>query len=152
MILSSWSNVSLEEVSATGGNGLRWLQISLMGLSSTMEIVKRAEMAGYEALVVTVDSPVRYLKKIDIKNGFTFPSHLSVANFASSSDPWSSGVSMKISWEYVDWLRSITSLPIVLKGILRADDAKEALKHDVQAILISNHGARQLDTVCATVS
>ena len=55
-------------------------------------------------------------------------------------------------WEWIDWLRSVTTLPIVLKGIMRADDAIEALKHDIQAIIVSNHGGRTLDGVPATVS
>ncbi len=162
MTLSSWATVSIEDVAIANGNGLRWLHISFMkNLDQTAEIVKRGEEANYKALVLTVDTPVRYRKKVDVRNGFSLPSHLSVSNFDQSkpSSIRSSDaeqivthlVSAKVSWEAIDWLRSITSLPIILKGILRPDDAREALKHDIQGIIVSNHGGRKLDTVPATV-
>ena len=159
MILSSWSTVSLEDVASANENGLRWMHMSFMNsLDTTKQLIRRIEGAGYKALVVTLDTPVRYRKIADIRNGFSLPSHLSLSNFKSDSLLPSDGeqavaslVSAKLSWESIDWLRSVTSLPIVLKGILRPDDAREALKHDIQGILVSNHGGRKLDTVPASV-
>ncbi|NXU03276.1 HAOX1 oxidase, partial [Buphagus erythrorhynchus] len=94
--------------------------------------------------------------------------HFSLKNFSSSDLGFSSGkdfgensglavyvaeaIDATVSWEDIRWLRGLTSLPIVLKGILRADDAKEAVKIGVNGILVSNHGARQLDGVPATVT
>ena len=161
MVLSSWSTTSLEDVTTAvpGGNGLRWFQIqSYYGSES---LVKRAEAAGYKALVVTVDNPSIKAGNLVEKKHLTFPSHLTMGNFCIDEAVQSSlGIeeacsqyfSPEATWSFVDWLRSITSLPIVLKGILRADDAREALNHDIQGILVSNHGGRQLDTVPATVS
>ena len=170
MTLSSWSTTSMESIAEANGDGLRWFQLYIYNdFKLTRHLVKRAEAAGYKALAVTVDTPELGTRLADVKHNFSLPSHLQMGNFThgtsqssmkSSSGSGGSGlgqyvktlISPKITWESIDWLRSITSLPIVLKGILRPDDAKEALKHDIQGILVSNHGGRQLDTVPATVS
>ena len=167
MTLSSWSTTSLEEVSkATNGDGLKWLQLYICNdLELTKQLVKRAEAAGYKALVLTVDTPEIGSRLANKKNNFSLPSHLSMGHFTSETAQsfFKTGsvdleqyvktlINPRVTWESVDWLRSITSLPIVLKGILRPDDAREALKHDIQGILVSNHGGRQLDSVPATVS
>ncbi len=151
MVLSSWSTTSLEDVTTAvpGGDGLRWFQIqSHYGSES---LVKRAEAADYKALVVTVDHPVSQAEgPVEKRHPSTLPSHLTMGNFCNERT--GQYFSPEATWSFVDWLRSITSLPIVLKGILRADDAREALNHDIQGILVSNHGGRRLDTVPATVS
>ena len=168
MTLSSWSTTSLEEVSKANRDGLRWFQLYVYNdLELTKHLVKRAEAAGYKALVLTVDTPVLGCRLADAKNNFSLPPHLSMGNFLSGTsqsflktESPGSGlgqyvkalISPKVTWESVDWLQSITSLPIVLKGILRPEDAREALKHNIQGILVSNHGGRQLDSVPATVS
>ena len=133
----------------------------------TRSLIKRAETSGYKALVITVDTPVLGKRIADVRNRFTLPSHLSLANFISfyeasslATDKHESGlhrytqslIDPSLSWETIDWVRGITKLPILLKGILTRDDAYEALQHGVQGIVVSNHGARQLDGVPATVS
>ncbi len=167
MTLSSWSTTSVEDVAIANGEGLHWFQLYIYkDLELTRQLVKRAEAAGYKAIAVTVDTPVLGSRLADVRYDFTLPSHLLMGNFnygtsqsTMSTSTHGSGlgqyvkklVSPSITWESIDWLRSITSLPIILKGILRPDDAREALKHDIQGIMVSNHGGRQLDTVPATV-
>ena len=148
---------------------MRWFQLYVYrDKELTRSLIKRAEISGYKALVITVDTPVLGRRIADVRNGFTLPSHLSLANFtgfykASSmlaTDKHESGlhrytqslIDPSVSWETIDWVRGITKLPILLKGILTREDAKEALNHGVDGIVVSNHGARQLDGVPATVS
>ena len=137
----------------------------------TSNLIHRAEKEGYRALVVTVDTPILGRRLKDAKNGFTLPSHLSLANFKDVDTPDSKAAStmvMKLhdsglnqytkelldpglKWDSIDWLHRETNLPIILKGILTREDAQEALRHGVRGIMVSNHGARQLDGVPATV-
>ena len=159
MSLSSWSTIGLEEVSEASGNGLRWFQVYLYrDFELTKQTVIRAEAAGYKALLVTVDQPMTGHKLMESRIGFYLPPHLSMGNFklqpstVTSMEVYSKAIiSANKTWEAIDMLCSITSLPIVLKGILRPDDAREALKHDIQGIMVSNHGGRQQDTLPATV-
>lgn len=170
MMLSSWSTTSLEEV-ASSGCGLKWFQLYVYkDRELTADLVRRAEKAGYRALVVTVDTPVVGKRLADVRNRFSLPPHLRLAHFntqstQSSLTPNSVVVGegsylgkytndlldLSLTWEIIEWLRSVTSLPILLKGILTAEDAVEALRHDVQGIVVSNHGGRQLDGVLASV-
>ena len=161
MVLSSWSTIGLEEVADTNGDGLRWFQIYFYDdFELTKQMVGRIEAAGYKAIVFTIDTPVTGRKLAEERISFKLPSHLSVGHFKSGSSKHSKYSNLREikvlgspqkTWEAIDKLRSITSLPIILKGILRPDDAREALKHDIQGIMVSNHGGRQLDTVPATV-
>ena len=169
MILSSYSSVPLEDVAkANGDDGLRWFQLYVFrDKELTRSLIKRAETSGYKALVITVDTPVMGRKVADIWNRVTQTSPFASANFTASynasslaTDKHESGVHQyaqpvidpSMSWETIDWVRGITKLPILLKGILTREDATEALKHGVQGIVVSNHGGRQLDGVPATVS
>lgn len=159
MVLSTFSTTSLEEVQETG-EAPRWFQLYVhkdRGL--TEGLVQRAEAAGYEALVLTVDVPVLGRREKDLRNGFTLPPELRLANFDldqmaglhgaegdSGLAAFHRGVrDSSFTWKDVDWLASITNLPILLKGILRGDDARQGMEHGVQGIIASNHGGRQLD-------
>ncbi|KJE92024.1 peroxisomal glycolate oxidase [Capsaspora owczarzaki ATCC 30864] len=170
MILSSWSTTSIEDVAAANGNaGARWFQLYVYrDRAVTAQLVKRAEQSGYTALVLTVDTPILGRREADIRNGFRLPPHLRLANF-SETDSKATGVSITdkkdsglaayvaaqidqtLTWKDVKWLQSITKLPIILKGVLSPEDATLAVDHGVQGILVSNHGARQLDGVPATI-
>ena len=167
MTLSSWSTVSIEDVAEASGNGLRWFQLYVYrDRDLTKSLVRRVERTGYKALVLTVDTPVLGKRRMDVRNKFTLPCHLSLAHFSDaksssfSKEQKGSGlqnyvqslIDPSLDWGTVDWLKGITSLPILLKGIVTREDAKEALRHGVQGIVVSNHGARQLDGVPATVS
>ncbi|NXW96075.1 HAOX1 oxidase, partial [Larus smithsonianus] len=169
MMLSSWATSSIEEVAEAAPAGLRWLQLYVYkDREVTKSLVKRAERAGYKGIFVTVDTPFLGRRIDDVRNKFQLPPHLRLKNFSSNDLAFSSGkdfgensglavyvaeaIDASVNWEDIKWLRGLTSLPIVAKGILRADDAKEAVKIGVNGILVSNHGARQLDGVPATVS
>ena len=161
MMLSSYSTTSIEDVAAASGSGLRWFQLYVLtDKDLTRDFILRAERSGYKAIVVTVDTPVG--GRANARNSFNIPPHLSLENFSNAGlesarkdamyARTSDLIDHILTWETIDWIRRITRLPILLKGILTAEDAEEALKHDVQGIIVSNHGARQLDGVPATVS
>lgn len=164
MILSAMSTVSLEDVRKSAPNCLLWQQTYFFrNRSLTESVVKRAASSGYEAIVVTVDSPVSGKKVSRIKNNLQLKEGLSFANLERSSpgtaftfdtrseDFVGKVFSPSVTWEDIRWLRGITQLPIVVKGILTAEAAREALVHGAAAIIVSNHGGRQLDGDPATI-
>ena len=159
MMLSSGSTRSIEHVAQASGVGLRWFQLYVLrDRKVTKNFVERAERAGYKALVVTVDRQIAGRRIAVMRSNFDLPPHLSMAIFSEPRRPsakqyeTNTGLfDTSLTWEAIDWLREFTKLPIVLKGILTAEDAREALKHNIQGIIVSNHGGRQLDGVPATV-
>ncbi|XP_063104788.1 2-Hydroxyacid oxidase 1 isoform X3 [Cavia porcellus] len=168
MMLSSWATSSIEEVAEACPDALRWMQLYFYkDRELTEQLVKRAEKMGYKAIFVTVDTPYLGNRFDDVRNRFKLPPQLRLKNFERNDLAFSPKqnfgdknglaeyvaevIDPSISWEDITWLRGLTSLPIVAKGILRGDDAKEAIKRGVDGILVSNHGARQLDGVPATI-
>lgn len=165
MVLSTLSNFSIEEVLAeTKGNV--WFQLYVYkDRGVTRDLVERAERAGCKALVFTVDSPLLGRRERDVRNRFHLPPGLGVGNVRNArlenlpEKPNESGLAAYIaslydtslSWKDVDWLCSITRLPVLLKGILRGDDAERAIEHGASGIVVSNHGGRQLDGTIATL-
>ncbi|MEU6388132.1 alpha-hydroxy acid oxidase [Streptomyces sp. NPDC046939] len=134
-----------------------WFQLSLHpDFEVTTELVRRAERAGCSALVVTVDSPVFGRRTRDLRNGFhDLPPHLATENMRDlpGSAPgrplpipmWPAG------WDDLGRLRAATRLPLVLKGVLHPEDARTAVEQGMDAVLVSNHGGRQLDAAPASV-
>ena len=168
MVLSSWSTCSIEDVNNAAPGGLRWFQLYIYkDRSVVLDLVKRAEKAGYKALAVTVDTPILGQRRNDVRYKFALPSEFSLANY-KKDDSHSEGVKSEkdsglaayvkslidpsLSWKDIDWLRTVTSLPILVKGVLTKEAATEAVRHGVDGIIVSNHGARQLDGVTSTVS
>uniref|UniRef100_A0A7S2V919 FMN hydroxy acid dehydrogenase domain-containing protein n=1 Tax=Fibrocapsa japonica TaxID=94617 RepID=A0A7S2V919_9STRA len=169
MTLSSWSTTALEEVSDAAPGGLRWFQLYVYkDRVVTLDLVRRAEAAGYKALAVTVDTPVLGRREADVRNRFKLPPHLTMGNFVGKGGSHAEGtkdggkdsglaayvaslIDRTLNWEDIQWLRSVTSLKIVVKGVQTAEDAKVAVENKVDGIWVSNHGARQLDTVAATI-
>jgi 4-hydroxymandelate oxidase len=165
MILSTLSNTPVEDVVAAA-SGPVWFQLYLYKDRKASEgVVRRAEAAGCRALVLTVDAPLLGRRERDIRNRFRLPLGLAVANmlpegygevppaaadsglaayFATLLDP-------ALTWGDVAWLRSITRLPVLVKGIVRPDDAVRAAEAGAAGIVVSNHGGRQLDTSPATI-
>ncbi|KAM7296695.1 hydroxyacid oxidase 1-like [Ixodes scapularis] len=163
MVLSIYSSTSMEVVKREVPGGLFWLQLQFaVDRDLTRSLVRRAERSGYRALVVTADCPV-FGKQIGlIKRPYRLPDGNRYGNLEGSSEfaEVKSTVSVKAmvsvidpsqSWDDITWLKSITSLPLVLKGITNAEDAEEAISRGVSAILVSNHGGRQLDGQPATI-
>jgi len=156
-VLSTLSSTSLEEV-AGAARAPRWFQLYVYrDRQVTHDLVRRAEASGYAAICLTVDMPRPGNRERDARNAFVVPSHVSAANFnhviadVQSASALLAYISQQfdpsLTWESLAWLRSITSLPIVVKGILSAQDARLAVEHGAAGIAVSNHGGRQLDTV-----
>jgi 4-hydroxymandelate oxidase len=165
MILSTLSNTPVEEVVAAA-SGPVWFQLYVYrDRQATEGLVRRAEAAGCRALVVTVDAPLIGRRERDVRNRFHLPPGLSAANLlpegygevppALADSGLAAYVSCLIdpalSWRDVAWLRSLTDLPLVIKGIVRPDDALRAAEAGAAAVVVSNHGGRQLDTAPATI-
>jgi 4-hydroxymandelate oxidase len=147
MVVSMASTVAVEEVAETGAE--LWFQLYIQpDLGFTEHLVRRAEAAGCSALVVSVDSPVFGRRERDLRNGFLdLPRGMACAHM----DGRPIGFRSDLSWDHVDWLRSVSRLPIVLKGVVHPKDARVAVGCGIDALAVSNHGGRQLDTVPATV-
>ena len=165
MVLSTLATKSLEEV-ATVAKGLQWFQLYIhkdQGL--TQALVQRAYTAGYKAICLTVDAPMLGKRERDQRNEFTLPPGLHPANLTNISGldiPQATGesglltyfsqqINPAVTWKDLEWLQSLSPLPLVVKGILRADDAVRAVEYGAQAIVVSNHGGRQLDGAIASL-
>jgi 4-hydroxymandelate oxidase len=151
MIVSMASTVAVEDVAATGA--ALWFQLYPQpDRAFTATVVKRAEAAGCRALVVTVDSPVFGRHTRDLRNGFTdLPPGFVCENMRDADGAVRDIAFTSLDWSVLDWLRSVTGLPVVVKGVLHPGDARLAVEHGVAAIIVSNHGGRQLDTTVTTI-
>ncbi|KAH9797817.1 (S)-2-hydroxy-acid oxidase GLO1 [Citrus sinensis] len=164
MTLSSWATSSVEEVSSTGP-GIRFFQLYVTKHRNVdAQLVKRAERAGFKAIALTVDTPRLGRREADIKNRFVLPPHLTLKNYeglyigkmdktddSGLASYVANQIDRSLNWKDVKWLQTITSLPILVKGVLTAEDASLAIQYGAAGIIVSNHGARQLDYVPATV-
>ncbi|MCC6238592.1 MAG: alpha-hydroxy-acid oxidizing protein [Dehalococcoidia bacterium] len=165
MTLSTLATTALEEVAAAA-EVPGWFQLYVYrDRALTRDLVARAEASGFEALVLTVDAPLLGRRERDARNAFALPPGLVAANLPSEGlrhlegAPGESGLfryfaslmDAGLTWDDVAWLRSITTLPVVVKGVLRGDDAALAVEAGAAGIVVSNHGGRQLDTAVATI-
>ncbi|MGI9609526.1 MAG: alpha-hydroxy acid oxidase [Acidimicrobiia bacterium] len=165
MILSTLSTVAMEEV-VTVATGPVFFQLYIYkdrGL--TRDLVARAQAAGCSAVVLTVDAPVFGKREPDIRNRFHLPDGIQIENAAPAgyggfpdgqdgsglTSYVNSLMDPSIGWDDLEWLVSATSLPVVVKGIVRGDDAARSAQHGAAAVVVSNHGGRQLDTSPATI-
>jgi 4-hydroxymandelate oxidase len=164
MIVSMASTTDVREVAdayraaVPGRDPALWFQLYIQpDLEDTAALIGRATAAACSALVVTVDSPVLGVHDRNKRNGFTdLPPGLYCENLRNlrGGEPGhvrQIAMSPALSWDQVDWLREHTSLPILLKGVLHPEDARIAVRHGVDGLLLSNHGGRQLDTAPATI-
>ena len=151
MVASTAATRSLEEI-AEAATGPLWFQLYMYDeRDAAVKLVQRAQAAGYRALVLTVDTPHVSKRERDIRNNFLIPpAPLVAANFTGKYAT-ETGMHTAVTWEVIPWLRSITSLPILLKGILTAEDALIAVEHGVEGIIVSNHGGRQLDGAITSI-
>jgi len=165
MVVSAIATRELEEV-AKAVAGPCWFQLYVWrDREVTAQLVKRAARAGYGAICLTVDTPLLGRREKDERNAFTLPPGLSIANVrpagldgVPASERGSAFAKYvaelldpAVTWKDIAWLRSLTSLPIVLKGIMTAEDATLAVEHGVDGIIVSNHGGRQLDSTVGTL-
>jgi 4-hydroxymandelate oxidase len=148
--LSTTSSLALEDVAAAAPDAERWFQLYVIGgMAYSRSLVDRAEAAGYRALVVTVDLPVLGRRERDVRSGFELPPlpHLDAAEderdrrYGALEEQWIAG----LTWESIAEIRTWTSMPLVVKGILSPVDARLAVEAGVHGIVVSTHGGRQLD-------
>jgi 4-hydroxymandelate oxidase len=165
MVLSTQSSVSLEDVAASTSGPL-WFQLYIQpDRAFTHALVQRAEQAGYQALVLTVDAPVNGVRNREQRAGFALPEGVEAVNLRGMVHPehtprsltesplfGTSLIAAAPTWRDVEWLRSITRLPVILKGITSENDAERAVTLGVAGIIVSNHGARTLDTIAPPIN
>jgi isopentenyl diphosphate isomerase/L-lactate dehydrogenase-like FMN-dependent dehydrogenase len=169
MTLSTMATCGLEEVAATGSTPL-WFQLYVLTRRDvTAAIVRDAEKSGYKALIITVDAPRLGKREEDNRNKFGLPSHLSLkmmeriteqaghteqdqeatttaaGNGSKFGRHFTSLIDDGLTWDFLPWIKTITKLPVLVKGILAPDDARKAVSLGVDGIIVSNHGGRQLD-------
>lgn len=159
-VLSTLSSVRLETVAAAfradTQRGPLWFQLYFQrDRGATLELVRRAEQAGYEALVLTADAPVQGVRDAERRVGFRLPAGVSAANLdatALAQAPRSVGELLAIApdWSDLEWLVQATRLPVLLKGVLHPQDARDALAAGARGLIVSNHGGRTLDGAAAT--
>ena len=162
VIVSTMSTHSLEDVAGAVPDATRWFQLYTQAdPRRTRSFVERAEAAGYGAVVVTVDLPTLGYRERDLRSGFNLdvtlgnfaddpPTHGSHGGNPSGFEILVEDVDRGLEWGDLATIRSWTSLPIVLKGILTAEDARLAVEEGVAGIVVSSHGARQLDRTVPT--
>uniref|UniRef100_A0A3Q3WGN6 FMN hydroxy acid dehydrogenase domain-containing protein n=1 Tax=Mola mola TaxID=94237 RepID=A0A3Q3WGN6_MOLML len=172
MMLSSWATSTIEEVMSamtakSGTGGVLWLQLYIYkNRELILSLVQRAEEAGYKVIFVTVDMLYLGRRWDNMRDQFKLPPHLSMSNFSTASLAFSeenygnnSGLAVYVAkaidptlcWDDITWLKNHTHLPLIVKGILNGEDAVQAVNYDVDGVVVSNHGARQLDGVPAMV-
>ncbi|MEA2386844.1 MAG: lactate 2-monooxygenase, partial [Thermoleophilaceae bacterium] len=172
MILSSAASTSLEDVAAELGDAQRWFQLYWWGDHELAgSLVDRAAAAGYEAIVVTLDTLTLGWRDRDLRNGYLpFLSGQGLAQFFSdplfrerldappeedlktaSMMALAAFPNLALTWADLEWLRARTTLPILVKGVLTAEDARLSLEHGVDGIVVSNHGGRQVDGAIASL-
>ena len=161
MVVSSFANTSLEDISAAAKTPL-WFQLyAQTDHGFTRELVQRAESAGYRALCLTVDTPIAGARNREARAHVELPTLPNLKGLKQSRggegyrpsalDIFSSVLDAALSWKDVDWLQSFAKIPLLVKGVLNPDDADRAVKAGVAGIMVSNHGGRNLDTVPATI-
>jgi len=149
---STMASCSIEDVAIAAPDATRWFQLyAQQDRAQSRSFVERAAAAGYRAIVVTVDLPVLGYRERDLRSGFALPS---LGNFdaARPTHRLADTPSMRsLTWDDLASIRSWSSLPLVLKGIMTAEDARLSVEHGVDGVIVSNHGARQLDRLPAAV-
>jgi 4-hydroxymandelate oxidase len=165
IVVSSLSNTRIEDIAATA-TGPLWFQLYInQDRGFTRDLVARVERAGCGALMLTVDTPEWGRRERDVRNGFHLPPGLSAINLLPSNDcgevigqrgagmgqAFSWMIDPSVTWKDLDWLCSLTKLPVLVKGVCRPEDAALALQHGAKGIVVSNHGGRQMDTAPATI-
>lgn len=160
MTASTYATCSLEEI-ASEVDHPKWFQLYVhQDRGITQELVERAEAAGYKALVLTADVPELGRRERDERNGFSLPHNLRIANLVeqptdgegSALHRFIQGVrDPALSWKDLEWLCGLTKMPVLVKGLVRGDNATLAVQHGASGVVVSNHGGRQLDTAIAPI-
>ena len=163
LTVSSLSTHPIEDV-AKAGTGLRWLQLYIQkDREWTKQLVQRAEAAGFEGFVLTVDNPVLGARDRERRYDFALPDDIQMVNMPSLGDAYTAEVhhdpdsiynpylDASIGWKDVAWLKGLMTKPLICKGILHRDDARLAVQNGADALVCSNHGGRNLDGSPASI-
>ena len=163
MTLSTSSNYSIEDVAGHNENLFFQLYFA-KDRSITENMLKKTKQHGFKAIVFTADAPQLGTRERDERNNFKMPEHLSLGNFKGTilekfDDRDGSSMNMhndilfdrSLTFEIIPWIKEVSGLPVLVKGILRPDDASLCFKNDADGVIISNHGGRQLDTATPTL-
>ena len=158
VVVSTQAGISLEEVARRAMSPL-WFQLYIQAdRGFTEQLVRRAEAAGYEALVVTADAPLSGLRNREQRAGFRLPPGVSAVNLQGMNPPppedrvfGSELVARAPTWRDLEWLQGLTHLPVLVKGVLHPDDAEIACKQQLAGLIVSNHGGRTLDGLPAAI-
>jgi len=157
MCLSTFSSRSMEEVAAAA-DGPKWFQLYVhkdRGVAKSM--IERAAASGYRAIVVTVDVPVAGYRERELRTPFRQTQQQAFGNLPDDARGKSilelldGLINAAVTWDDLSWIKSISGLPLVVKGVLSPDDAVRCVEHGADGIVVSNHGGRQLDRVPAAV-
>ena len=161
--VSTAASVRLEEVAAAAPGAPRWFQLYHAGTRARSEaLIRRAVAAGYTAIVLTVDVPILGRRERDLRNQFVLPEGVRMANVdeseaaadeRDSARSWANPIAdTALRWDDLDWIRAAAGgLPLVVKGVVRADDAERAVAAGCAGIWVSNHGGRQQDGAIASL-
>ena len=159
MCLSTLATATPADVAAAAPDAPRWFQLYVFrDRGVTRSLVEQAVEHGYAAIVLTVDAPRLGRRERDVRTGFRVPEEITVPSVAAALGRWEGATPLELlaaidstlTWNELEELRSLSSLPLVLKGVQTAEDAALACEHGVEAIVVSNHGGRQLDAVAPT--
>jgi 4-hydroxymandelate oxidase len=165
MILSTLNRANLADLVKLTDGAVWFGVLPCRDRGVTRALIERAEAAGCEAIVLTVDAPVLGRRDRDLRNQFTLPRGLRIADSLLSqigdgardgdeafADEYDAYIDASFSWSDLEWIASVTRLPIFIKGVVRVDDARRAVAEGVRGIVVSNHGGRQLDTSPPTIA
>jgi 4-hydroxymandelate oxidase len=157
MVMSSFGNEPIEKLAAMATQPL-WFQLYMVSREIVTEMVERAQNGGCKAFCVTVDTPVLGARHREVRTGFRLPEDCALPNLnlgAMTHRPtrgaiYSDLLNPKLTWKDIEWLCSFSKVPVLLKGVMNPDDAVRAANSGVAGIIVSNHGARNLDTLPST--
>ena len=157
--VATGSSKTVEEI-AKVSDGPLWLQIYHRHDDVTEFMIKKAETAGFSAVVLTVDGINTFPKERDLRNDlYGAPREIYIADLENRPDlldkvvesDYESGITVRPTWEKLEWFKSLSSMPLIIKGIMTPQDAEKCVQHQVDGILVSNHGGRIVDTSLATI-
>jgi isopentenyl diphosphate isomerase/L-lactate dehydrogenase-like FMN-dependent dehydrogenase len=159
MCLSTLATATPADVAAAAPHAPRWFQLYVFrDRGITRSLVEQAAEHGYGAIVLTVDAPRLGRRERDLRTAFRIPEEITVPSVAAALGRWEGATPLELlgaidaalTWVDLAELRSLSPLPLVVKGVQTAEDALLACEHEIDAIVVSNHGGRQLDAVAPT--
>ena len=160
MVLSTLATATPAEIADAAPEGHRWFQLYIFrDRGVTHALIEQAEEAGFEAIALTVDVPRLGRRERDLRTGFVIPAEVTVPSFATAAGKATAGtpadmfslMDPAVMWDDLEELVSDSNLPVLVKGIVTAEDAMLAVEHGAAGVVVSNHGGRQLDGAPATI-